>query len=65
VYDIWEEPDPKRAAYPWRVQLFGYIGNFASQSLAQDFILAVKDAREKAARNVVPATPTKKPLTKK
>ncbi len=49
LYEIWENVggcgDPLSNVYPWRAQLHGYIGHFATEDAAKRFVAAVKHER--------------------
>jgi hypothetical protein len=43
IYDIWEVEE--LVEFPWRVQLYGYVGQFASRERAECYLETVKKER--------------------
>ena len=57
LFEIWEDADDI-GPFPYRAQLVGYVGHFASKPLAESFVASIKTHREREAKSVATSTET-------
>lgn len=47
TYEIWEEKETQFPLWPWRAQLLNYVARFQTREKAEQFVLSIKNYREK------------------